>query len=86
MLKKAFRFGKDKYDYNQTMGIFVPVDKEPIERAVVLVRLVSRSLLYGGSHLNYYARFVGVRRSANEVSIRRRRTKKIFSFQRGSAF
>ena len=68
-VEKAFRFGKDKYDYNQTMGIFVPVDKEPIERAVVLSGLDDGSRAYGLDHLSSNTRFVGVRRSANEVSI-----------------
>ncbi len=59
-VENTFRFGKDKFNYDTMMGIFVPEDKN--ERAVVLVRLNGSSLAYGINHLNNDTRFVGVRR------------------------
>ncbi len=61
-VENTFRFGKDKYYYNIMMGVFVPAETEPIERAVVLSRLGDRSLADGNDRLGDDTRFVGVRR------------------------
>lgn len=66
-VENTFRFGKDRFNYDKMMGIFVPQDKEPIERAVVLGSLYDRSRADGGNHLGSYARFVGVRRGAPQA-------------------
>jgi hypothetical protein len=63
-VENTFRFGKNKFGYDIMMGIFIPVDKEPIWRAVVLYRLYGRSLADGNGRLNGNTRFVGVRGSA----------------------
>ncbi len=61
-VENTFRFGKDRVGYDTMMGIFVPKDKEPVERAVVLYRLGGGSQAIGDFHLDYGSRFVGVRR------------------------
>ncbi len=63
-VEKTFRFGKDKFNYNTMMGIFVP--EEGNERAVVLDRLGGRSQAYGGL-LDGGTRFVGVRGGAPQA-------------------
>ena len=48
-VENNFRFGKDKFNYDTMMGIFVPEDKN--ERAVVFNGLNYRSHAYGNNHL-----------------------------------
>ncbi len=62
-VEKTFRFGKDKFNYNIMMGIFVPEDE--VERAVLLFSLYNRSHAVGYFHLSDFTRFVGVRREAS---------------------
>lgn len=61
-VENTFRFGKDKFNYDTMMGIFVPEDE--VERAVVLYRLYNRSHASGYYHLYNGTRFVGVRRGS----------------------
>ncbi|MEK6886559.1 MAG: hypothetical protein AABW88_01885, partial [Nanoarchaeota archaeon] len=68
-VQNTFKLGKDKFNYAEMMGFYVPNDSKPILRAVVLYRLGNRSLAYGDRSLdNYNARLVGVRSSASAVS------------------
>ncbi|MBI4147608.1 hypothetical protein HY494_03070 [Candidatus Woesearchaeota archaeon] len=62
-VENTFRFGKDKFNYDAMMGVFVPAEEEPIERAVVLGGLCD-GCRAGGGRLGDGARFVGVRRGA----------------------
>ena len=63
-VKNTFRFGKDKFNYDTMMGIFVPEDE--VERAVVLGRLGYGSGAVG-DRLYGDARFVGVRGGAPQA-------------------
>ncbi|MEK6863623.1 MAG: hypothetical protein AABW53_02910 [Nanoarchaeota archaeon] len=60
-VERTFRFGKDRFDYNGMMGIFVPSEKQPIERAVALFKLSVRSLAVGYHLFNYGTRSIVVR-------------------------
>ena len=62
-VENTFRFGKKNWNYNRMMGVFVPTEIKPIERAVVLNRLYGWSRAGGDDRLFSYTRFVGVRRS-----------------------
>lgn len=64
-VENTFRFGKDKFGYDTMMGIFVPEDKELVERAVVLDRLYNGSRADGNVRLYDNTRFVGVRSGAS---------------------
>lgn len=63
-VENTFRFGKDKFNYDTMMGIFVPADEKSIERAVVLYSLNLRSPAYCNYHLYISTSFVGVRGGA----------------------
>jgi len=67
-VETVFKLGKDKYGYDEMMGIYVPSDSQPIVRAVVLYGLGDRSYAGGNDrHLgNDNSRFVGVRGEAAE--------------------
>ncbi|MEK6809387.1 MAG: hypothetical protein AABY40_01815 [Nanoarchaeota archaeon] len=66
-VEKTFRFGKDKFNYDTMMGIFVPEDE--VERAVLLYRLNYSSRAYGSYHLGNNTRFVGVRRGSEATKV-----------------
>ena len=67
-VEKTFRFGKDVYAYDVMMGIYVPEDKEPILRAVVINGLCNGSGAYGVNDLGYNSRLVGVRSGTSAAS------------------
>ena len=67
-VENTFRFGKDRFGYDTMMGIFLPQDGKPVERAVVLGGLNDWSPALGGYHLYLITRFVGVRRCGSEAT------------------
>ena len=68
-VQNTFKLGKDKFNYAEMMGFYVPNDSKPILRAVVLDRLYNWSYAGGSRDLvNGDARLVGVRSSASAVS------------------
>ena len=65
---KTFKFGRDLFEYDSMMGIYVPISKKPIEHTVVLNRVFSRSRADGCYLLGGNALFVGVRKkSSNDL-------------------
>ena len=66
LVENTFRLGKDKYNCDTLMGIYVPKEDKPTLRAVMLHTLGYESQANGESHLDDYdifssAHLVGVR-------------------------
>ncbi len=60
-VEQAFRLGKDEFGHKEIMGVYVPKDNQPIQRAVCIDRLGNGSYA-DGRVLDYDdARLVGVR-------------------------
>ena len=61
-VEKTFRLGKDRFRYNEMMDFYVPEDRKPIVRGVILDRLDDGSNADGDGNLDGDdARVVGVR-------------------------
>ena len=61
-VQNAFKLGKDKFNYDEMMGFYVPNDSKPVLRAVVLDGLGNGSYAGGDGNLgDDDARLVGVR-------------------------
>ena len=59
--ENGFAFGKQNYNFNEMLGLFVPEDEKPIVRALVLNGAYVQADAYGWSLGGEGARLVGVR-------------------------